>query len=538
MNTKEIFEKNVKELRTENRSWRKALEKYIGKKKEKEDIELLNEVKNDNNNNNNMDIDEEKEYEKYKITNDNKNQNKKDNEVMKLKIIIDNLQTENSLLKYKLSNDNKDNLSTSQNNYIKQNITNEQAYINNNNNLNINGNEQKVLELLNKNKENEEIIKKLQEENKNLKTNVLNKNIDANSPYNFLMEELKTISKVKSELELKLEKVQKERNDNISNYAHINIENEKLKNENSFLRSMNKNLNSDIQKFKFDDLQKSKEESQKLKNKIIELEKDRNEKNERVEEFKKKFNHDYGLSKKIRVILSFLNNNNKMMEAKINEYNLSKEKNEKNKLELQKIINEKNNIINLKDKIIEENKKKLNEEIFKYTQLNIEYSNLLDISKENDININTVDNDIKIKKSFSVLSGTLNKYKEVVPFLNHKLESVEKENKALKDQINKLNMDINYKNNEMIKIKDKEIEELKNDIKRISNEKENLMKESVKMKTENNLMKDDIILIGNSISLGKNNINNKANENDTLLSDLLNQLMKARNIISVLLPEK
>ena len=52
-------------------------------------------------------------------------------------------------------------------------------------------------------------------------------------------------------------------------------------------------------------------------------------------------------------------------------------------------------------------------------------------------------------------------------------------------------------------------------------------------------MKDYIILIGNSISLGKNNINNKANEDDTLLSDdLLNQLMKARNIISVLLPEK
>ena len=52
-------------------------------------------------------------------------------------------------------------------------------------------------------------------------------------------------------------------------------------------------------------------------------------------------------------------------------------------------------------------------------------------------------------------------------------------------------------------------------------------------------MKDYIILIGNSISLGKNNINNKANEDDTILSDdLLNQLMKARNIISVLLPEK
>ena len=63
MNIKEIFEKNVKELRTENRSWRKALEKYIGKKKEKENIELSNKVKDDkNNNNNNMKIDEEKKY--------------------------------------------------------------------------------------------------------------------------------------------------------------------------------------------------------------------------------------------------------------------------------------------------------------------------------------------------------------------------------------------------------------------------------------------------------------------------------------------
>ena len=82
LNTKEIFEKNVKELSTENKSWRKALEKYIGKKKEKENIELSNEIKDDkNNNSNNMDIDEEKEYEKYKITNHNKNQNIKDNKL-------------------------------------------------------------------------------------------------------------------------------------------------------------------------------------------------------------------------------------------------------------------------------------------------------------------------------------------------------------------------------------------------------------------------------------------------------------------------
>ena len=140
---------------------------------------------------------------------------------MKLKIIIDNLKTENSLLKYKLSNDNKVNSSTSQNNYIKQNITNEQAYINNNNNLNINGNEQKVLELLNKNKENEEIIKKLQEENKNLRPNALNKDIDTNYPYNFLMEDLQSISKEKSELELKLEKKCKKKEMIIFQITHI-----------------------------------------------------------------------------------------------------------------------------------------------------------------------------------------------------------------------------------------------------------------------------------------------------------------------------
>jgi hypothetical protein len=261
-----------------------------------------------------------------------------------------------------------------------------------------------------------------------------------------------------------------------------------------------------------------------------------------LEEFKKKFNHDYGVSKKIRVILNYLNINNKVMESKINEYNLSREKSEKNKMELQRIINEKNNIIDLKDKLIDENKKKLNEEIFRYNQLNIEYSNLLQVSKDNSntTNVNLNDQTSAIRKSFSELSSLLNKYKGIVPFLNNKLETVEKENITLKEQINKLNMDINYKKNEMIKIKDKEIEELKNDIKRITNEKDNLMNESIKMKTENNLMKDDIILIGNALSLGKNSNNLKINDNDNnnLLSDLLNQLMKARNIISVLLPEK
>ena len=61
--TTEIFEKNIKELRAENRSWRKALDKYIGKKREDED---LNEGNEDINKKNNVDIDEQKEEKKYK----------------------------------------------------------------------------------------------------------------------------------------------------------------------------------------------------------------------------------------------------------------------------------------------------------------------------------------------------------------------------------------------------------------------------------------------------------------------------------------
>ena len=379
---------------------------------------------------------------------------------MKLKLTIDNLKTENSLLKYKLSSENKNNANVLENNIIhKSNILEEKQ------NENIDKN---YTELINKNIENEKIIKKLEEENNNLKLNIIKTNIDVNSPYNFLIKELELISKDKCELQNKLDTLIKDKNDTITKYAHINLENEKLKTENNFLKNINQNLNNDIQKCKFDDLQKTKEETELLKNKINDLEKEKTEKNEKLNEFKKKFNHDYGVSKKIRLILNFLNNNNEIMEKKINEYNIYKEKNEKQKSELQQIIKEKNIIIELKNKIIEDNKKKLNDEIFKYTQLNIEYMNLLDTNKElnnNNINENN-DKDTNIRRSFSDLSLCLNKFKEILPFLNNKLENIEKENKLLKDEKNKLKLDTNNKNNELIKIKDKEIEDLKNEIKK------------------------------------------------------------------------
>ena len=127
--------------------------------------------------------------------------------------------------------------------------------------------------------------------------------------------------------------------------------------------------------------------------------------------------------------------------------------------------------------------------------------------------------------------------------MNNKLENVEKENKDLKEQVNKLSVELNGKNNETIKNKNKEIEDLKNQIKKITTEKDSLLKENIITKTENNLIKNDIIFIGNSLSskTNNNNLNNIANketDNDNLLSELLSQLMEARNIISVLTPEK
>ena len=116
--------------------------------------------------------------------------------------------------------------------------------------------------------------------------------------------------------------------------------------------------------------------------------------------------------------------------------------------------------------------------------------------------------------------------------MNNKLENVENENKSLKEQINKFNSNIEDKNNELIKIRDKEIEELKNIIENNKNEKERLLKEKNLIESENIVIKDDIISIGKATS---NELNgNNDNDEENLLDELLNQLINARNIISFL----
>ena len=216
----------------------------------------------------------------------------------------------------------------------------------------------------------------------------------------------------------------------------MDIENDKIKTENNILKGVNKNLRDEIQKYKEEDIAKTKEETKNLKKQIELIEKEKSDINIKFQNLKNHFNHDFLISKKIRLILEYLTLNNQTMEAKIKELNIIKEKNDKKYGMLQQSLNEKNNKIESKEKMIEDLKKKINEEKVKYTQLNNEYNNLLKISNEGVKKIeNEKELDTEVKKSFSELSKLLNQNKEIVPFLYNKLENVEKENKNLKEQI-------------------------------------------------------------------------------------------------------
>ena len=65
------------------------------------------------------------------------------------------------------------------------------------------------------------------------------------------------------------------------------------------------------------------------------------------------------------------------------------------------------------------------------------------------------------------------------------------------------------------------------------------MKENNMLKTENDLIKGDIRLIGNSMNkIEEKNEQKKNEDEEKSLNEILNQLIKSRNIISFLLNEK
>ena len=427
--------------------------------------------------------------------------------------------------------------------------------------------EEKYLSLLNENKDYIELIKKLEDENKTLKYKIINNllNTNMNSAFSYLTKELEKISKEKSELEYKLETKEKENQELNSKNVKLEIESKAKKIENTGLKNFNKNLFNQIEQYKSKnneekikekekekeilDLkikeieQKTKEEKSIMENKIKELEKESKDKNDKLEAFKAEFNHEYGISKKIRLIINYLMSTNQTLESKILETNKIKETYDKKIVELEEIISRKNQSMENLNMTLEENSKKLIEQFNKYNELNNEYNKIIDLSKEkNEADDNNNNNDIK--KCFSILLCYLNKYREIVPFLNNKVDTLENENKTLKEKINLYNVENNKNNEDLLKLKDKENEELKMCIENNKIEKDKIINEKNVIEGENKIIKNDIIFIGEFLKNKKNNNeennynNNNDDEENELIDELLNQLNKAKNIITYLSNQK
>ena len=227
--------------------------------------------------------------------------------------------------------------------------------------------------------------------------------------------------------------------------------------------------------------------------------------------------------------------------------NNDKDNYEKKRIELEQIINDKNQNIENLNMNLEENIKKYGDQLFRYDELNKEYLKLIDMSKEknqDDINSNLNNNESNVKKSFIELLTCLNKYRELLPFINNKLEDLEKENKSLKEQINKFNNEIKNNNLELLKVKEKENEELKKNIEINKKEKEDLISKNNIIDAEKELLKNDIMFVGeflNSKEIKNENIDKDEGEkgdDEKLIEGLLKQLIKARNIITFLSKEK
>ena len=163
--------------------------------------------------------------------------------------------------------------------------------------------------------------------------------------------------------------------------------------------------------------------------------------------------------------------------------------------------------------------------------------------EENNYSANN--SDIAIKQSYTELLFCLNKYKEILPSLNKKLEELELENRTLKEQMNQFKEEIKNKKFDLLNIKEKENTELKNSIELYQKEKEELINKKNIISAENDILKNDIISIGQIL---KSEASKKEDENKDktieekeegdLVEELFKQLIKSRNIIDFLSKEK
>ena len=392
---------------------------------------------------------------------------------------VEKLANENSELKLEISK-----LKSEIMNYK---IKNEFNY---NNNYNLNK--------VDKNKENEINLEQFEEENKKI-----------NDEYNYIIQNISSniiIKNIKS-LYDKLIKSQNE----LYNIQNINI---KLKEE-------NEKLNLENNKVKFEFI--------KEKNKII----------EKIIEIQSKVNSDIELNKNI-----FLNQNEENKLNNVYLYYIDKIKNltyEKNKLltcnydffikinDLSQLIEEKNNIINEKQKIISSNELKilnLEQEINIIKIKNKEISNQL---KEAQIKINefSFDKGDNIVFQEKILD---NKYNMMKRQLENKIAQL---NKNLED-LNIKNINISKNNKELKETNEKLVTDFllkKEQLDNIMNEKNKLIKDINNLKTDIKIKEEEIITNKNGcenkiryLEENINNVNDNKKDDIDQIKSLINSI--------------
>ena len=471
--THQTFENNMKEMKEENLDIKtnlNAIKTLIDKiDKEKldkinQDIELVSSVSKSNA----KDLSNNKAEELLESR----------KEIEKLKITLDNVSTENSMLKYKLS--------------LFSSKLNEKSSLRKSeiisNSIRISAvekgeEEEKDVEMAGLNESLEkkylDSTKKLQEvldENNALKkeveflkdSNAKFLNQDISAPYSYLMKQLEEISQEKAELVVEKGNLVKEKEDIIKNYSHINLTNEGLKAKISSLEKLNaasskeiislneqiKSLNAQIEDFKKKDIDNSNKKIEELKQQVESMEEEKklmeaNEKNlkeeiekskrEAHEAKKKSFNNFYVAFIKSKKIIPYLSGINKSLEEQLEEFEKVKEKYDDkiSALELGKTAQEEK----LKQK--EERISSLENELLVYKtkveSLNKELT-LITPEKEQTEQVN-----VNLKSGYNTMFKCFRKTQNIYNFLQSKLSEVEKDKQVLSEEIQKLKSTISEK---------------------------------------------------------------------------------------------
>ena len=478
---KNDFEKMVLNIIDNNKNLNSELNKL------KSDIQEKNEViKNINLNNSKLKQDllnkdniiQEKDYEIMILTQDNQldiNAYQRIDKLLNKELGKKNLNTNNSNIDINTNNEMRKEMQNlfkenyklkSELKYLKLNITEAPSpSINKTEYLDINKVSSNQINIIKKEYENQKIIlkKKYEKENKEL---------------------IKNIENLSKQLTLKNEEIislQKE---------IIKMKTQKQENSMNFPKNINHNLKKS--------LSKPEEENNKLKQQIIMK------------------------GKQLQGKSGNSNYKENIRKLQLKENNLKSVEYQPQIINLQNIINEKDELIKqYKNKIQNNNNENLNNISIKFISLENKYNNLLKELKNKNIEINNLKTKLlNNNKKNNELNNIILNNKKLIQSLNNKitdLKSSANENNQ-NELINKYKKEINELNNAFLKTnsiieqKDLIIKNLKENPNNNNNELEKVIEQ---LKQENKNLTDELM---------KNNISNKSNQNEEELKNKINLL--------------